>query len=118
MRSSYWSSDVCSSDLWRDHGARCTLRYAVHCPPTAVEQDFGWSGWTIRRYYGQSAGHGLYQPVRKALGVRWEGEQAGSLQDSKGIFQKTRQMYPSRSEEHTSELKKPMSISSDVHCLK
>src|SRR3546814_14289024 len=24
--------------IWRDHGARCTLRYAVHCLPTAVEQ--------------------------------------------------------------------------------
>src|SRR3546814_6826095 len=39
MRISYWSSDVCSSDLWMDYTPG---RFAYRCLPLVIANQHGW----------------------------------------------------------------------------
>src|SRR3546814_4780487 len=96
MRSSDWSSDVCSSDLL-NFGARIAGRLIISRTTRC-----GWQGRTATR----GATHLL--PLQKGCGVPLDRSGACRRFEDLGI----------RSEEHTSELQSLMRISYAVFCLK
>src|SRR3546814_3959695 len=125
MRSSDWSSDVCSSDLPhvpldRGHGYAKTRRHILHLHTFhAPEQEYR------PRFFGQFEQHGgrelkllpVYKNVLRrkillavAILIEWFVKMiaVGNLLS---------QMIGQRSEEHTSELQSLMRISYAVFCL-
>src|SRR3546814_5674150 len=110
VRISYWSSDVCSSDLGR---ARCRLGRPGSAGEDRAGEAAGWllsrMGRTVREF---ASGHrpivdcgsaGFCRHLRPAFHGPWIGRPRDS-----GL----------RSEEHTSELQSLMRISYAVFCLK
>src|SRR3546814_9196774 len=106
MRISYWSSDVCSSDLSVRRLAPATAQNAYlfhqHCAKAAARVAAQHRSGLCERI--RSA-----QPQRLDRGVRALGGESGD--------DKHRRLR-GRSEEHTSELQSLMRISYAVFCLK
>src|SRR3546814_8544977 len=99
MRISYWSSDVCSSDL-----KMAAVIIAYRSPDN------------YRNYYPFS---GIDNPKNENL--RWEKTRMINFGIDYGLFENritgTFEWYFKRSEEHTSELQSLMRISYAVYCL-
>src|SRR3546814_4958942 len=117
MRISYWSSDVCSSDLGRGADrrpvgvgkARLLQQFAdafslVAGPGSGDGR--AQRGGLRRQFGGQDGGHGAPRQVRPAI-----------LGLARAREQPCAQGSRSRSEEHTSELQSLMRISYAVFCL-
>src|SRR3546814_2825366 len=99
MRSSDWSSDVCSSDLAR------ARRRDPRRPHSARPQGDARSGWR-RHDMGCGAAH-LLRGIRLLRGLRLKRDISAGAR-----------LTRDRSEEHTSELQSLMRISYAVFCLK
>src|SRR3546814_2755138 len=112
MRISDWSSDVCSSDLFK--GA-CT-RGIYDNMKTAVETIFAGKQRTYNRRFLQMCSHYLVEPVACTPASGWE---KGQVENQVGLIRE--RFFPprpraKRSEEHKSELQAIMRISSTVFC--
>src|SRR3546814_9226960 len=112
MRISDWSSDVCSSDLLRQHG--------VDLLGDHVEA-VGESDLLVERGVGdRQPGEG--RPVSEVDGPLTDGEGIGLKESVRGQRSQRPRHEPlgreGRSEEHTSELQSLMRISYAVFCLK
>src|SRR3546814_8997080 len=99
MRISDWSSDVCSSDLYRSTWT-CRTSSFRPCAPSSAPH------WWIGQ--GSRLGETTIPPLSTARTPRW-----GTLRVTSGSSPDAL-----RSEEHTSELKSLMRISYAVFCLK
>src|SRR3546814_4498594 len=115
MRISDWSSDVCSSDLFRNGGF---LRDLYPLVPYR---------FTVRSAHDNSRGSGLltcHRPIAsRMLDVDEECCQIGRIGKTCDLAahrtdQKALRLLGRRSEEHTSELQSLMRISYAVFCLK
>src|SRR3546814_2890037 len=104
MRISDWSSDVCSSDLWREpEPAPALLPISGHPEALARRPAGAISGQPRRDRHRPAAPR---HPLRRGrLGIADIGRMGAGLGDL-------------RSEEHTSELQSLMRISYAVFCLK
>src|SRR3546814_6543230 len=124
MRSSDWSSDVCSSDLlpFRERGkASATSRSDASTPP----RNFGGralSGLPERRGGGKAGFSGRSHLMNRGRTAPWayRNNKAGGLSAPASLERKEwrRHVQAPRSEEHTSELQSLMRISYAVFCLK
>src|SRR3546814_7615911 len=95
MRISDWSSDVCSSDLYR------TLQPEID----RISQDL--DGRAARGNSSRAVSGRVAPARRRRANAAWLGSAAGTLSP-----------HDFRSEEHTSELQSLMRISYAVFCLK
>src|SRR3546814_7661911 len=105
MRISDWSSDVCSSDLLRQHAAD-----AEHDDRTDQRIDA-----VADQHLGQPLFHALHEIAfdrRVGLALR------NADTDAVERLRQRRVVHKPRSEEHTSELQSLMRISYAVFCLK
>src|SRR3546814_3624296 len=123
MRISDWSSDVCSSDLYRPR----RLSSVVH-------RHKKWPSDIVRRRHcpgGSAVSDRARRQKRSSAACRswsWPGHtQSGSLRRVQSVryrrscsrpYQPSRRHSQRRSEEHTSELRSLMRISYAVFCLK
>src|SRR3546814_8738850 len=111
MRSSYWSSDVCPSDLAAGDSAGFFAAAVGAVAPAAELEERGAGLRLFRRGAGAVARAGTSSGM-----VRRAGEMGAC---DGGVGQSaTRPAAGDRSEEHTSELQSLMRISYAVFCLK
>src|SRR3546814_10148556 len=128
MRISDWSSDVCSSDLDVSWGVR-TQGFELEASLVPARSFRMTAGVTYARtkyrdnLVGDSSGAPLDQALRKLPGDNMSNAPelvaTGSIAWTPDIGSggMTGPVYLDRSEEHTSELQSPMSISYAVFCL-
>src|SRR3546814_1093992 len=122
MRISDWSSDVCSSDLWRDSsGGECGRAHACRTGLARADRNLCAQAWHGCRTVSSRSANGGWE--RRTSGVR-PGKPIHRKHNSKGGALKGSLRRPysetclARSEEHTSELQSLMRISYAVFCLK
>src|SRR3546814_7049293 len=120
MRISDWSSDVCSSDLRRMHGAVESLKHDLAGLRTGRAHSALLDPVTVEVY-------GAHMPLNQVASISapeprmltvqvWDKSNVGPV--DKAIRSAGLGLNPIRSEEHTSELQSLMRISYAVFCLK
>src|SRR3546814_5067783 len=112
MRISYWSSDVCSSDLTGPE-RRGYQRGSGHSLVLPLRQ-LVWAEQTVLPAAGAECVDGFVHPIE--AGQQWR-EPAPALSLGPRAEDRRATVQP-RSEEHTSELQSLMRISYAVFCLK
>src|SRR3546814_2875726 len=125
MRISYWSSDVCSSDLWCNCAPIQRLRGTCHSSSTS--KNISISRWRALGVYGSHLT--TRRPPRRVMphprNGRWRRRSHVSSRWSIGMWKRSSEngracaaLRLTRSEEHTSELQSLMRTSYAVFCLK
>src|SRR3546814_6315767 len=115
MRISDWSSDVCSSDLFAQHGVFVEDTFhspVTRCAGPPVLRNFKIFTHAQARKNAPVFGHQPHALARDTIGGL-----AGDILPLKHHAPRARGRKP-RSEEHTSELQSLMRISYAVFCLK